>query len=247
MDPILIAALYRFAPVSDVQNFRHAVELVCLQNNILGTLLIATEGINGTIAGTRPAIENLLTFLNTQPGFENIQPREATAPDAPFNKLKVRIKKEIVTFGVDGLDPRREVGTYLNPEQWNELLSQPETLVIDTRNDYEVEIGHFEGAIDPKTTSFREFVEFVDNNLDPEDERPIAMYCTGGIRCEKATAFMLQRGFKNVYHLEGGILRYLEETPEDQSRWQGECFVFDHRRAVSASDLRQPKDAPPKN
>lgn len=232
MQPIIIAALYRFAPVTDTQTFRHDVEQICLQHNILGTLLIAHEGINGTIAGTRAAIDNLLTFLNTQPGFQDIQPRETPAPDVPFYKLKVRIKKEIVTFGVEGLDPLREVGTYLAPKQWNELLSQPDVLLIDTRNDYEVEVGKFEGAIDPQTTSFREFVNYVDNNLDPQTDRPIAMYCTGGIRCEKATAFMLQRGFKNVYHLEGGILRYLEETPQPESRWQGRCFVFDHRRDV---------------
>lgn len=238
MEPIIIAALYRFAPVADTQNFRNAVEQVCLQNDILGTLLIAGEGINGTVAGTRAAIDNLIAFLDTRPGFEDIQPREAEAPDVPFYKLKVRIKKEIVTFGVEGLDPLREVGTYLAPKQWNELLSQPDVLLIDTRNDYEVEIGKFTGAIDPQTTSFREFVDYVDTNLDPQTERPIAMYCTGGIRCEKATAFMLQRGFKNVYHLEGGILRYLEETPEQESRWEGRCFVFDHRRDVGA-ELRK--------
>ncbi|MDA8903915.1 rhodanese-related sulfurtransferase, partial [Porticoccaceae bacterium] len=181
---------------------------------------------------------SVLHWIGQQPGLENIDTKESLDDEIPFYRTKVKLRKEIVTMGVEGIDPRQVVGTYVKPEDWNDLISDPDVLVVDTRNDYEVQIGTFKNAIDPKTTSFREFPEWANNNIDRASNKKIAMFCTGGIRCEKSTAYMKEQGFDQVYHLEGGILKYLEKVPKDQSLWQGECFVFDNRVAVD-QDLKR--------
>lgn len=205
----------------------------CIRHDITGTLLLAEEGINGTIAGLAENIEAVLEYLSRDERLAGLDYKESVSDERPFFRMKVKLKKEIVTLGVEGIDPNLEVGRYVKPEQWNRLISDPEVVLIDTRNDYEVEIGRFKGAINPDTKHFREFPEFVRNELDPGKHKKVAMYCTGGIRCEKASAYLLQQGFAEVYHLEGGVLKYLEEVPEQQSLWQGECFVFDRRVAVN--------------
>ncbi|MBT8140990.1 MAG: rhodanese-related sulfurtransferase, partial [Gammaproteobacteria bacterium] len=200
--------------------------------DIKGTLLLANEGINGTIAGTRAAIDALLTQLREDPRFADLDVKESLTDTMPFYRTKVRLKKEIVTLGQAGIDPNKLVGTYVNPQDWNALIAQDDVTLIDVRNDYEVEIGSFKGALDPDTKTFRDYPEYVKNNLDPDKQKKVAMFCTGGIRCEKASAYMLQQGFEEVYHLKGGILKYLEEVQEAESFWQGDCFVFDNRVAV---------------
>jgi UPF0176 protein len=204
----------------------------CDALGITGTLLLATEGINGTIAGTRAGIDQILSYLRCDPRLADLEHKESTADLPPFYRMKVKLKNEIVTMGVPGIDPTEQVGLYVNPEDWNALINNPDVLLIDTRNDYEVEVGTFRGAVDPRITTFREFPEYVKKHIDPQQKPRIAMFCTGGIRCEKASAYMLQQGFPEVYHLQGGILKYLENVPEEESLWQGECFVFDQRVAV---------------
>jgi len=204
----------------------------CDALGITGTLLLATEGINGTIAGTRAGIDQILSYLRCDPRLADLEHKESTADLPPFYRMKVKLKNEIVTMGVPGINPTEQVGLYVNPEDWNALISDPDVLLIDTRNDYEVEVGTFRGAVDPRITTFREFPEYVKKHIDPQQKPRIAMFCTGGIRCEKASAYMLQQGFPEVYHLQGGILKYLENVPEEESLWQGECFVFDQRVAV---------------
>ena len=204
----------------------------CDTLGITGTLLLAEEGINGTIAGTRSGIDQILAYLRSDPRLADLEHKESAAELPPFYRMKVKLKKEIVTMGVPGIDPTGLVGHYVKPEDWNALISDPDVLLIDTRNDYEVDVGTFKGALDPRITTFREFPEYVKNNIDPRQKPRIAMFCTGGIRCEKASAYMLQQGFSEVYHLQGGILKYLEKVPAEQSLWQGECFVFDQRVAV---------------
>ncbi|MBA2664238.1 MAG: rhodanese-related sulfurtransferase [Bradymonadaceae bacterium] len=231
-DTVVVAAMYKFAPLEELEALRGEIERLCLEQGVLGTLLMAPEGLNATLAGSRAGIDAVVGFLRAQPGLETLSPRESYAERAPFLRLKVRIKPEIVTFGVEGIDPLSEVGVYVDPAKWNELIERPEVLVIDTRNAYEVELGRFEGALDPQTENFRAFADYVDAHLDPSEHPEVAMYCTGGIRCEKATAFMLSRGFSQVYHLQGGILHYLERIEPAQSLWQGRCFVFDERRTV---------------
>ena len=228
-----VAALYHFARLARYQSFRDELETVARENGIKGTLLLAAEGINGTIAGTDQAIANVLAFIRAQPEFKDLVHKESRASKMPFLRLKVRVKKEIVTMGVDDIDPNRIVGTYVEPRDWNALITDPETIVIDTRNDYETAIGIFKGAVDPNTRTFREFPDWVKNNTGLHNKPKIAMYCTGGIRCEKATAFMKEQGFDEVYHLKGGILKYLEEVPVEESLWEGECFVFDERVSVT--------------
>lgn len=230
---IIVAALYHFAAMEDYQERRAPILSVCEANKVKGTLLLASEGINGTIAGSRGGIDAVLAHLRAIPGFDTLVHKESYAERTPFYRMKVRLKKEIVTLGVgeDG-NPLKQVGTYVEPRAWNELISDPEVTLVDTRNDYEYEIGTFKNAIDPKTSDFREFPDYVRENLDPEKNKKVAMFCTGGIRCEKATAYMLSQGFKEVYHLKGGILKYLEEVPEEESLWEGECFVFDERVSV---------------
>ncbi len=234
--PIRIAALYQFARFDDPAAIKPAL-LECMEDaGVRGTLLLAREGINGTVAGTDRAIETVLAHVRGLPGCADIEVKESRATAMPFHRTKVRLKKEIVTMGQPDLDPLAGVGTYVAPEDWNALIADPDTILIDTRNDYEVQIGTFEGAIDPETSSFREFPEWFRAKraaLEAEGKSPkIAMFCTGGIRCEKSTAFARAEGVEEVYHLKGGILNYLEHVPEDQSLWRGECFVFDERVSV---------------
>ena len=231
-------ALYKFVALPNYGSIRHPLLKVMTDNQVYGTLLLAAEGINGTISGTRENIDSVLHWIGQQPGLENIDTKESFDDEIPFYRTKVKLKKEIVTMGVEGIDPRQVVGTYVKPEDWNDLISDPDVLVVDTRNDYEVQIGTFKNAIDPKTTSFREFPEWANNNIDRASNKKIAMFCTGGIRCEKSTAYMKEQGFDQVYHLKGGILKYLEQVPQEQTLWQGECFVFDNRVAVD-HDLKR--------
>jgi UPF0176 protein len=227
-----VAALYHFAAFERFETFREPLQALCDEIGVKGTLLIAHEGINGTVAGTDAAIAKLLSYLRAQPEFAKLEHKESRASKMPFLRMKVRLKKEIVTMGVEDIDPNEIVGTYVDPKDWNELISDPDTILIDTRNDYETAIGIFKGAVDPNTKTFREFPDWVRNNSGLHNKPKIAMYCTGGIRCEKATAFMKQEGFEEVYHLKGGILKYLEEVPTEESLWEGACFVFDERVSV---------------
>lgn len=230
---VVVAALYRFAALPDFEAFRDPLHQVMTSNNVRGTVLLAAEGINGTIAGSREGIDNVLNWLKRDPRFAGLEAKESYVEKIPFYRTKVKLKKEIVTMGVDGIDPNDIVGTYVKPQDWNALINDPEVLVLDTRNDYEVEIGSFKTAVNPGTSSFREFPAYVKKHLKPAQHKKVAMFCTGGIRCEKSTAFLKQQGFDEVYHLKGGILKYLEEVPEARSEWQGECFVFDNRVTVN--------------
>ena len=235
MKPIIVCALYKFVALDDYESIRQPLLDFMLERDIRGTLLLASEGINGTVAGTRATIDQLLDRLKSDPRLADLDYKESCDDTNPFYRTKVRLKKEIVTLGVGGIDPLQTVGTYIDPKDWNALISDPETLLIDTRNDYEIGIGTFKNAVNPNTESFREFPEYVQQNLDPAKHRKVAMFCTGGIRCEKSTAFLKEQGFEAVYHLKGGILKYLEEVPEAESLWEGECFVFDNRVAVDHS------------
>jgi UPF0176 protein len=200
---------------------------------IKGTLLLAQEGINGTVSGSRESIDALLAYLNADERLNPISFKESFDDIQPFHRTKVKMKKEIVTLGVEGIDPRKTVGTYVKPKDWNALISDPDVFVVDTRNDYEIEIGTFKHAVNPNTDSFREFPQYVAENMDPAKHKKVAMFCTGGIRCEKSTAYMKEQGFEEVYHLEGGILQYLEDVPKEETLWEGDCFVFDNRVAVN--------------
>lgn len=232
--PIKVAALYRFVSFDAPEKLQPMILEQCTASGIKGTILLAHEGINGTVAGKPDSIDQLIAFLRAIPGCEDLDVKYSHANEMPFYRMKVRLKKEIVTLGVEGIDPKREVGTYVQPEDWNALISDPDTVLIDTRNDYEVAIGTFEGAVDPRTKSFSEFPEWfrAHRNELAAGKTKFAMFCTGGIRCEKSTAFLKAEGIDEVYHLEGGILRYLENIPEAESKWQGECFVFDERVSV---------------
>lgn len=240
MSEIVVAALYKFVALPDYEALQKPLYHFCKQHSIKGTLLLAQEGINGTIAGSRVDLDALLAYLKADYRFENLEHKESFCDSQPFYRLKIKLKKEIVTLGVEGLDPNTTVGTYVPPQQWNALISDPDVTVIDTRNDYEYQIGSFSGAVNPKTDSFRQLPQFVVDNLDPSKHKKVAMFCTGGIRCEKSTALLKKMGFDEVYHLQGGILKYLEEVPEHESLWQGECFVFDNRVSVRHG-LRQGK------
>ena len=231
--PYVVAALYRFARLPQFEALREPLLDQCVSFGIRGTLLLASEGINGTVAGTREGIDLLLAYLKAIPELAQLDHKESFCDELPFYRMKVKLKKEIVTMGVEGIDPQVTVGRYIEPKDWNALITDPDVLLVDTRNDYEVEIGTFKGALDPNTTTFREFPEYVKNNLDPQKQKKVAMFCTGGIRCEKATAYMIEQGYDEVFHLKGGILKYLEEVPEAESLWQGECFVFDNRVSVN--------------
>lgn len=230
--PIVVAALYKFVTLNDFEDLREPLRQLMLAHDIKGTLLLASEGINGTVSGSREAIDALNQWFTNDGRFEGLSYKESFSDEHPFYRTKVKLKKEIVTMGVPGTDPNQAVGTYLEPEEWNRLLDDPEVVLIDTRNDYEVDIGTFEGAVDPQTSTFREFPGYVRGHYDPDKVKKVAMFCTGGIRCEKASSFMLNEGFEEVYHLKGGILNYLKQIPEEQSKWRGECFVFDNRVAV---------------
>lgn len=234
--PIRVAALYRFTRFADPAGVRAGMAAACAAAGVKGTLLVATEGLNGTIAGSDGAINAALAAIRALPGCADLGVREARAAAMPFHRLKVRLKREIVTMGVTALDPASGAGDYVDPADWNALIDAPGTVVIDTRNDYEVAIGSFAGAVDPGTRRFSDFPGWFRANRDAlfaGAERPrVAMFCTGGIRCEKATAFLKAEGIEDVHHLKGGILAYLESVPPAESRWQGECFVFDQRVAI---------------
>ena len=238
MPPVVVCALYKFVGLENYQALREPLHAVMLENAVRGALLLAKEGINGTIAGSRAGIDAVLAWLENIEVLRPLETKESYHDEMPFHRCKVKLKKEIVTMGVEGIDPRKSVGTYVPAAKWNELISQPDVLLVDTRNDYEVEVGTFRGAINPETGSFREFPEFVRKNLDPAKHRKVAMFCTGGIRCEKSTAFLRGLGFEEVYHLQGGILKYLETVAPEESMWEGECYVFDGRVAVD-HDLKK--------
>jgi len=232
---VTVAALYRFARFADPAALRGPLEELARAEGIKGTLLLAGEGINGTIAGSAAGIAAVLGHIRALPDCAELDVKFSSAPDMPFHRLKVRLKREIVTMGEPGIDPRATVGTYVEPHDWNALIADPDTILIDTRNDYEVAIGTFAGALDPETATFRDFPEWFRSRREQllgPGKRRLAMFCTGGIRCEKSTAFLKAEGVDEVYHLKGGILRYLEEVPPEESLWRGECFVFDERVAV---------------
>lgn len=228
----VVATFYKFVHLSDCAELQRSLLDSCFAQQIRGTILLATEGINGTIAGSRQAIDQVMAHLRADPRLADLEHKESFADSMPFDRLKVRLKREIVTLAVPEVDPNVRVGQYVEPQDWNQLISDPDVVVIDTRNQYEVEIGSFQRAQNPSTRSFREFPAYVQQNLDPTQHKKVAMFCTGGIRCEKASSFMLSQGFQEVYHLKGGILKYLETVPSEQSLWRGECFVFDQRVAV---------------
>lgn len=228
-----VAALYRFCRLKRFEELRAPLAAFCCGRGIKGTLLLASEGINGTVAGSEQAISELIGWLEAMPELAGLEVKYSVAAEMPFHRMKVRLKREIVTMGVEGIDPLHGAGAYVAPSDWNALIADPETIVIDTRNDYEVSIGTFQGAVDPQTKSFREFPQWVARHRDQLEGRKVAMFCTGGIRCEKATAYVKSLGLEDVFHLKGGILKYLEEVPAEESLWQGECFVFDERVSVS--------------
>ena len=230
--PVTIAAFYRFAPLTGLPQLRSALHELCAANAVFGSLLIAYEGINGTLAGSAADMEIVLGGITSITGIADISPKFSHAGTPPFKRLKVRIKQEIITFGQVDADPAQRAGTYVAPQDWNALIADPDVLLIDARNAYEVAAGTFCGAQNPGTQTFSEFPAYVHAALDPARHRKVAMFCTGGIRCEKASSYMLGAGFAEVYHLQGGILKYLEEVPEDTSQWQGGCFVFDERVTV---------------
>jgi len=228
-----VAALYHFTRFDNPEAIQKPLAQLCCAHGISGSLLLAHEGINGTIAGPRSGIDTVLAHIRTLPGCADLEWKESASAEQPFRRLKVRLKKEIVTMGQPDVDPRASVGHYVDPVDWNELIQSPDVAVIDTRNDYEVAIGTFEGAVDPETASFRDFPAWWEENKHRFHNKRIAMFCTGGIRCEKSTNYLLGQGVEDVYHLKGGILKYLEEVPEANSTWQGDCFVFDGRVSVS--------------
>ena len=233
MTRIVVAALYQFVSLDNYQELRQPLLRAMSKNNIKGTLLLAREGINGTVAGSQLSIDRLLDWIRADKRLQDVRCKFSYGDEMPFYRSRVKLKKEIVTMGVEGIDPNRSVGTYVKPANWNALISDPEVTLIDTRNAYESAIGSFKNATTPNTESFREFPQYVSDKLDPDKHRKVAMFCTGGIRCEKSTAYLKQQGFDEVYHLQGGILKYLEEIPESESLWQGECFVFDNRVSVN--------------
>jgi UPF0176 protein len=234
-DGFVVAALYKFVSLDDIDGLRQILQQLCDNNQILGTILLAEEGINGTIAAPRDGMTRFLNWLEADGRFDELSLKFSFSPDQPFLRMKVRPKREIVTMGCPEVNPAKRTGTYVDPKDWNGLIADPDVLLVDTRNSYETAIGMFAGAVDPMTTNFREFPDWAHSLANqPADRRPkkVAMYCTGGIRCEKASALMQDMGFDEVYHLKGGILKYLEDVPAANSQWQGECFVFDGRVAV---------------
>tara|TARA_B100001989_G_scaffold243891_1_gene212035 strand:+ start:110 stop:1045 length:936 start_codon:yes stop_codon:yes gene_type:complete len=228
---ILVAALYKFVEIDDLLSLQSNLYEICEKNNIMGTILIANEGINGTISGKTNEINQTISLLKSDKRFTNIEIKYSSTDKQPFHRMKVRLKKEIVTIGLPGINPNKKVGTYVKPEDWNDLISDPNVVVIDTRNRYETKIGSFQNALDPETSSFREFPDWVKKFKSSKENanKKIAMFCTGGIRCEKASSLMKEEGFEDVYHLQGGILKYLETIDKENSLWNGECFVFDQR------------------
>ena len=233
MTAIVVSALYKFVTLDNFSELRKPLLKVMEESGVKGTLLLAKEGINGTIAGDRHGIDAVLAWLRSDPRLADVDTKESYENEMPFYRSKVKLKKEIVTMGVENIDPKKVVGTYVKPKDWNALISNPDVILIDTRNDYEVKIGGFKHAVNPETETFREFPQYVKENLDPSQHKKVAMYCTGGIRCEKSTAYLKEQGFEEVFHLQGGVLKYLEEIPAEESLWEGECFVFDNRVAVN--------------
>ncbi len=229
----VVATFYKFVRLADFAEKQAPLLAYCRNQGIKGTILLASEGINGTIVGSRQGIDAALSFLRCDARLADLATRESYTDCSPYDRLKVRLKREIVTLGIPEVDPSQQVGTYVSADEWNHLITDPDVLLIDTRNSYEVDIGTFQGAINPKTRSFREFPDYVQQHLKATQQQKVAMFCTGGIRCEKASAFLLSRGFKQVYHLQGGILKYLAEIPPEKSLWQGECFLFDQRIALT--------------
>jgi len=227
-----VCALYQFVRLDDYEAFRTPLRELMVELEVKGTILLALEGLNGTISGSKASIDGVIQFLQDDGRFDNLEIKFSYSEAIPFKRLKVKLKKEIVTLGVEHIDPLSSVGTYIAPQDWNSLISDPDVVLIDTRNNYEYEIGSFKGAINPNTETFREFPTYTKENLEQYRGKKVAMFCTGGIRCEKSTAYLKSQGFDTVYHLHGGILKYLEEVDEDQSLWEGECFVFDDRVAV---------------
>ena len=230
----VVVAFYHFTNLPDYEAMRAPLKEFCEDHQLKGTILLAKEGINSTIAGSRETIDALLSRLRSDPRLQNLEHKESYCQGIPFQRMKVRLKKEIVTLGVPDIDPRHRVGKYVAPHDWNALIADPDVILIDTRNNYEVEFGTFQGAINPHIETFGEFPLYVQEQLNPEKHQKIAMFCTGGIRCEKASAYMLSLGFAEVYHLKGGILKYLEEVPPEESNWEGGCFVFDDRVSVNS-------------
>ena len=233
MSKVVISALYHFVILEDYISLRQPLLDLMLKNDIKGTLLLAHEGVNGTVAGSQDSIDTLLNWFKADSRLADIRQKVSYDDVMPFYRTRVKLKKEIVTMGVQGIDPNQVVGTYVKPEDWNSLITDPDVTLIDTRNDYEVGIGTFKNALSPDTETFRQFPDYVKQNLDPSKHKKVAMFCTGGIRCEKSTAYLKEQGFDEVYHLQGGILKYLETVPEKESLWQGECFVFDNRVSVT--------------
>ncbi len=231
-DTWYVMALYRFVDLQDLPTLQASLKAKCLDLGICGTILLAPEGINGTIAGRFEAITEIEAFLNTHCGLSQGEVKYSTATEKPFRRMKVQLKKEIITMRTSCATPTERVGTYIEPKDWNAIISDPDVLVLDTRNDYEVAIGTFKNAVNPNISVFTEFVPYVQEHLNPQTHKKVAMFCTGGIRCEKASSFMLNQGFETVYHLKGGILKYLEEAPKEESLWEGACFVFDRRVGV---------------
>lgn len=226
-----IVAFYKFVPLDDAEQWTPVLKQEMLDRDVMGTILLAHEGINGTISGTPDAIEDILSIIRAHDGLGGLMHKASHASGHVFNRAKVKFKPSLINLGPD-VDPNERVGTYVKPKDWNALISDPEVVLIDTRNDYEVHAGTFEGAIDPKIKRFRDLPEFVEKHYDPGTHKKVAMFCTGGIRCEKSTAWMLEKGFEEVYHLEGGILKYFEDVPREQSKWKGDCYVFDERVGV---------------
>ncbi len=235
-----IAALYRFVSLEDLPTLQAEIKAVCDENDICGTLLIAPEGINGTIAGQGEKLTTIINFLDQKAGISKGELKYSAAEEKPFRRIKVRLKKEIITMKAPEANPNEQVGDYVTPENWNDLISDPDVTLIDTRNTYETAVGIFKGAIDPQIETFTEFKDYVSKNMDPAKQKKVAMFCTGGIRCEKASSYMLAHGFEEVYHLQGGILKYLEEVPAEESQWEGDCFVFDRRVAVGQNLKESP-------
>lgn len=232
MSATVVCALYKFVALPDYQEIRPKLLELLEQLEIKGTLLLASEGINGTVSGSRESIDAMLEWLQRDERLAGIEYKESFYQHKPFRHTRVKLKREIVTMGVEGIDPNQVVGTYVEPSDWNALISDPDVVLIDTRNDYEVEVGTFKNAIDPKIDNFRQFPDYIAENYSPEKHKKVAMFCTGGIRCEKSTALLKEQGFEEVYHLKGGILKYLEEVEQQDSLWEGECYVFDDRVTV---------------
>tara|TARA_R110002096_G_scaffold173781_2_gene348233 strand:+ start:422411 stop:423253 length:843 start_codon:yes stop_codon:yes gene_type:complete len=236
-----VVAFYKFVAIDDCETFAPALKQAMLDRDVMGTILLAEEGINGTISGSQPSITQILEIIRSHPGLDDLDTKRSHAPTHVFNRAKVKVKPSLISIGAD-VDPTKTVGEYVDPKDWNALISDPGVILIDTRNDYEHYAGTFQGAVDPKITRFRELPEFVHKNFDPKVHKKVAMFCTGGIRCEKSTSWMLEQGFENVYHLQGGILKYLEEVPQEESMWKGDCYVFDERVGVN-HDLAPSEEA----